>query len=526
MSKICFAQLWLILALLAASPAPGATPIPGFTNRANTWQYTQTFAAASFTSVTVTSLTAASVPYVGAGGAISQDNANFQWDGTNHTLGIGIAAQSDMRVSVEYAASNQLSGTGYRMSRFSSTAAAAADKPGVLLGFDTSGAGIVAANTVSEGNALAFWTFNGTWAERGRFSKAGNFLIGTTTDLSAAYKLQIEGNGTVISRVKNIATSGTSNYAAQTADSDAVSASLVSWGTGGARAGTAWVSTVTNHPLVFGQYDNEAARISPNKNFLIGTATDDGTSKLQVDGVIKSNVTFSAGSTQEAWGLRLTASQGGAWWSRSGVQFHWNDTGNNYAFNAAGVIGGASAWDGTVGAGYLGFYTKSSSVPSVDPTEKMRLTGAGNVLIGTTTDDTVNKLQVAGGITTNSGSVYGGGEIILSGGANSNNAVYTVATGAPYMFFAHRGASNTGSFVWKNGTNAATTRMTLSAEGSLVLSALSGTTATDGFLYIPYVAGVPTGTPTNWGPPALAFDTQNNRLYIYANGAWKYAQFN
>ena len=47
------------------------------------------------------------------------------------------------------------------------------------------------------------------------------------------------------------------------------------------------------------------------------------------------------------------------------------------------------------------------------------------------------------------------------------------------------------------------------------------TTATNGFLYIPTQAGVPTGTPTTQtGKVALCFDTTNDDLYVY-NGSWK-----
>ena len=50
--------------------------------------------------------------------------------------------------------------------------------------------------------------------------------------------------------------------------------------------------------------------------------------------------------------------------------------------------------------------------------------------------------------------------------------------------------------------------------------AVLGTTDTDGFLYIPSVGGIPTGTPTSFtGKVPLAFDTVNNDLYVY-DGSW------
>lgn len=47
------------------------------------------------------------------------------------------------------------------------------------------------------------------------------------------------------------------------------------------------------------------------------------------------------------------------------------------------------------------------------------------------------------------------------------------------------------------------------------------TNATNGFLYLPTCAGVPTGTPTAiTGKVPIVVDSTNNRAYIYSGGAW------
>jgi hypothetical protein len=52
-------------------------------------------------------------------------------------------------------------------------------------------------------------------------------------------------------------------------------------------------------------------------------------------------------------------------------------------------------------------------------------------------------------------------------------------------------------------------------------TAAVGTTATDGFLYVPTCAGTPTGVPTaKTGRAALVYDSTNNLLYVNDGGGW------
>lgn len=56
----------------------------------------------------------------------------------------------------------------------------------------------------------------------------------------------------------------------------------------------------------------------------------------------------------------------------------------------------------------------------------------------------------------------------------------------------------------------------------IIGNAALGTTATDGFLYIPTCAGTPTGVPTTFtGRIPMIFDTTNSQFWFYAGGAWK-----
>lgn len=66
-----------------------------------------------------------------------------------------------------------------------------------------------------------------------------------------------------------------------------------------------------------------------------------------------------------------------------------------------------------------------------------------------------------------------------------------------------------------------TDKFEVDADDNVVVGvAVLANAATDGFLYIPTVAGPPTGTPTTkTGTVAMVYDTTNDELYVY-NAAW------
>jgi len=69
-----------------------------------------------------------------------------------------------------------------------------------------------------------------------------------------------------------------------------------------------------------------------------------------------------------------------------------------------------------------------------------------------------------------------------------------------------------------------TERARIDGNGNIVAgaSAALATTATNGFLYVPTCAGVPTGTPTAiTGMAPIVVNTTNNKLYFYSGGAWR-----
>ena len=121
-----------------------------------------------------------------AGNTISFTQAMTLDASGNLLVGITTNASAG-KLTVQGGATDPFSGTGYRLASFHSTSAANADQPGIVLGFDTAGAGIVAARTNATGQPIAFWTYNGSaWGERARIDSSGRLLVGATSSIAPA----------------------------------------------------------------------------------------------------------------------------------------------------------------------------------------------------------------------------------------------------------------------------------------------------------------------------------------------------
>jgi len=149
--------------------------------------------------------------------------------------------------------------------------------------------------------------------------------------------------------------------------------------------------STTPSPILFGIYDagagntQEAARISAARNFLIGTTTDNG-QKLQVNGDINASISFSVGSlaTQSTFQLQILGNFNSGFYRdvTSGSRGYFINIGAKTASNTliagAQILGIVESGDAN---GSLGFYTRTSN----SLTEKLTITSAGNVGIGSTT---------------------------------------------------------------------------------------------------------------------------------------------
>ena len=156
---------------------------------------------------TITGGTQGSVLFVGAAGVLSQDNANFFWDGTNHRLGIGtVNPSNNLQISFANASNDNsgitLSNTNTNGYGGSYNIQISQVGPGTFTGsrIFTENQGVGA----SAGAFLAFSTANTSQAlvERMRIDNAGNVGIGTASpsalfSVGSSSQFQVSSAGAV-----------------------------------------------------------------------------------------------------------------------------------------------------------------------------------------------------------------------------------------------------------------------------------------------------------------------------------------
>ena len=321
-------------------------------------------------------------------------------------------------------------------------------------------------------NSMGFRT-NGSGNERMRITSGGNLLIGTTTDNGE--RLQVNGNARVVTggntflnihhgNVGFIAfkdnsisspnefkiqhnysqnndfriarNTGGTDFVIDNSGNTSLGGSLtgttatfndvffgtstykgkLSWDTGKVLIGT---STANTDIVFIRNFNTELARITSGGNLLIGTTSDDGSSKLQVNGDVKisSEKFLYLGSNANGFGSNSNSSpiirsnNGNIFFdsnSSDNINIYLQPNGGQIGdtakihFNSRAVVG----WFNS--AVYLGdngqnkdikLQVNSSDIIGLTSnTERFRIKSGGNFLIATTTDDGSSKLQVDGNI--------------------------------------------------------------------------------------------------------------------------------
>jgi len=184
----------------------------------------------------------------------------------------------------------------------------------------------------------------------------------------------------------------------------------------------------------------------------------------------------------------------------------------------------ASFYDPTGRKGYFGYSGVDDSFNMVNEMnaymsfgtngiERMRLDSSGNLGIGTASPTVRFEVSTAGGAVAAgrfySPSTTNGARLELADN-NTNFNLRTIPAGG-----------TTDLSFTRDGTSFEMLR--LNYTGSVAAGRPSlATNATDGFLYVPTCAGVPTGVPTAiTGMAPIVVNTTNNKLYFYSGGAWR-----
>lgn len=211
-----------------------------------------------------------------------------------------------------------------------------------------------------------------------------------------------------------------------------------------------------------------------------------------------------------------------------------------------GALSGGSASGTYLGINTAAGYAGDLANYQVDGTTVYRINAAGNVGIGTTPITPIHISSSGGGFTLD--------RIVTSANAPSLQlrkargtvgAETTIATsdGLGQVIFggydgtAYRNTATIQTFsdgavglnsiptrmVFSTAQAAGTSiRLNLDSLGNVVIgAAVLATTATDGFLYVPTCAGVPTGVPTAYsGRAPMIWDSTNHNLYCNDAAGW------
>jgi len=371
--------------------------------------------------------TLGSILFAGTNGALTQDNANIFWNDTDNRLGIGITSPIT-NVHIHDASSSQLYISGnatvnaymarystdatsanyvlrkYRGTYSAATAVASSDVIGQIL-FQAYGgtnersiaaiSGVVDTYT-SDSNISSYLTFyttpagSVTSAERVRIDKLGQLSISgpeSTADSLIVYQ-STSGNGI------NLKGRSADNYSNLRFVNNAYT---VQYGQMTANASQLTIETTASIPMLFYIGGAEKARIDTSGNFLLGTTTATGnlntysaTNALWYNAgdstTASYNARFSGDSSAPDIFFRkargsvaspsAVATSDGI--GRIGFQVYGGSNYRTIAFITSSVDAYTSDTDI---ASRLGFFT--SPAGGVATSERMRITGAGNIVLGT-----------------------------------------------------------------------------------------------------------------------------------------------
>jgi hypothetical protein len=243
---------------------------------------------------------------------------------------------------------------------------------------------------------LAFRTkaVGGGLTTRLYINSSGNVGIGTT---SPSARLEVVDSNAVSDigfRVRQAA-NGTAAYMNIVANTDggAMYNFINSSTNGGTEHWRIWGGAATS-TLAFNTAGVERMRISSTGNVGIGTTSP--VSKLEV---LDGDISVTTLNTFSFINNNRNTIPGAAGTSLGGMRYRGYSTGTTYQVGAQVLAFSDAAWSSTSTPGYISFQTTPSA--STTPTERMRITSSGEVLVGTTTATSPYLMTVAGAVYVN-----------------------------------------------------------------------------------------------------------------------------
>ena len=228
-----------------------------------------------------------------------------------------------------------------------------------------------------------------------RLTSEGILLVGTDT-ASGSAKLQVSG---------------------------AISVSGITY------AGTLALSATGANPITFSSGGTEGFRLAPTtRNLLVGTTTDDGSSKLRVNGTISAGAVNATGEIATSANSITVGAASASSGQGGNIRFR-DDTGTTrWLAGHSGAAGATSFIIYDFANGKIPFLIEANA-----PTNAFIVKENGNLLVNTSTDDGSSKLQVAGTSTNygftayNSTAVTGvTSTVVRAGAGQGTNALFNI----------------------------------------------------------------------------------------------------
>jgi hypothetical protein len=497
--------------------------------------------------------TTGSVPFIGAGGQVTENNASFFWDNTNHFLGLGVTPTHPFHIRQTNAGVNydmfwdwqntspsivgplhiQRSTTGVAVGiAFWSTSSSAP----WFLGLDaTSTDFVLAADNVAGHDMIRSAAGTGCWA----FSYGG--LLASTNTARIACQSDANDQAAIRQLLRLIVTAGGSPVTQPfLMECGGISPTLILTNTDSAQSWTQGIDRTDSNKYKF----SASGTLGTSDALNLTT----GGSALFADGAVGTPaISFKSGtSTGFYWSAIARFAVGGTLtYSFGSTQFFMHS-------DSAEIDMGASSDVKLVRDGAAIFALKNSTTAQ---TARIYGTTTGPKYLSLSHDGTNGIVDVAassghltiGGNATNitassvivtANGAVGGPSYAFAADATSGFYFSTiirvaVAGTLTYSFGSTQffNASDSGQYVLGASSDTAFKRVSGSAIVTTTAGQIAVATAakaagdTTGYFCIPSTAGAPTGTPSPLptGQIPLQYDSTNNKLYAY-NGGWKKAQ--